>query len=79
MQHHDAISGTERQHVQDDYMLRISEGIDEALVSNDSRSSRSFSVDFIESDQPSVCQTLTSAKSINTHFSSVPLPIIEYQ
>ena len=34
MQHHDAISGTERQHVQDDYMQRVSEGVDAALVSN---------------------------------------------
>ena len=33
MQHHDAISGTERQLVQDDYMQRLSEGIDITLVS----------------------------------------------
>ncbi|CAF1682747.1 unnamed protein product, partial [Adineta ricciae] len=30
-QHHDAVSGTERQHVADDYVLRLSIGIDAAL------------------------------------------------
>ena len=33
-QHHDAISGTERQDVADDYVLRLSQGIDAALVSH---------------------------------------------
>ena len=79
MQHHDAISGTERQHVQDDYMQRISEGIDGTLVSDDSGSSISFSVDLIGSDQSSLCQTVTSAKPINTYFSSVSLSVVEYQ
>jgi lysosomal alpha-mannosidase len=31
-QHHDAISGTEKQHVADDYAQRLSEGIDIATV-----------------------------------------------
>jgi hypothetical protein len=31
-QHHDAISGTEKQHVADDYAQRLSEGIDIAAV-----------------------------------------------
>ncbi|CAM4947282.1 unnamed protein product [Rotaria socialis] len=30
-QHHDAVSGTEKQHVADDYALRLSDGIDSAL------------------------------------------------
>ena len=34
IQHHDAISGTEWQHVADDYVQRLSQGIDGALVSN---------------------------------------------
>lgn len=34
IQHHDAISGTEWQHVADDYAQRLSQGIDGALVSN---------------------------------------------
>jgi hypothetical protein len=32
-QHHDAISGTERQDVADDYAQRLSQGIDAAVVS----------------------------------------------
>ncbi len=31
-QHHDAVSGTEKQHVADDYAQRLSDGIDSALV-----------------------------------------------
>ncbi len=31
-QHHDAISGTEKQHVANDYAQRLSDGIDSALV-----------------------------------------------
>ncbi len=34
IQHHDAISGTERQHVADDYVQRVAEGVDAAIVSN---------------------------------------------
>ena len=33
IQHHDAISGTERQQVADDYVQRVSQGVDAALVS----------------------------------------------
>ncbi len=33
VQHHDAISGTERQDVADDYAQRLSQGIDAAVVS----------------------------------------------
>jgi hypothetical protein len=32
MQHHDAISGTEKQHVAYDYAQRLSDGIDSAIV-----------------------------------------------
>jgi hypothetical protein len=31
-QHHDAVSGTERQHVANDYAQRLSDGIDRAMV-----------------------------------------------
>ena len=31
-QHHDAVSGTSRQHVADDYAQRLSDGIDRAVV-----------------------------------------------
>lgn len=32
VQHHDAVSGTERQHVADDYAQRLSYGIDRTVV-----------------------------------------------
>ncbi len=32
VQHHDAVSGTEKQHVADDYAQRLSDGIDSAVV-----------------------------------------------
>ncbi len=32
VQHHDAVSGTEKQHVADDYAQRLSDGIDSAIV-----------------------------------------------
>ena len=31
-QHHDAVSGTEKQHVANDYAQRLSQGIDAAIV-----------------------------------------------
>jgi hypothetical protein len=31
-QHHDAVSGTEKQHVANDYAQRLSDGIDGAMV-----------------------------------------------
>jgi hypothetical protein len=34
IQHHDAISGTERQAVADDYVQRVSQGVDAAIVSD---------------------------------------------
>ncbi len=42
IQHHDAISGTERQHVADDYVQRVSQGIDAALVSDKIRKPNSY-------------------------------------
>ena len=38
-QHHDAISGTEKQNVADDYALRLAQGIDSAAVSISAHSS----------------------------------------
>ncbi len=32
VQHHDAVSGTEKQHVANDYAQRLSDGIDRAIV-----------------------------------------------
>jgi hypothetical protein len=32
VQHHDAVSGTEKQHVADDYAQRLSDGIDSSAV-----------------------------------------------
>jgi hypothetical protein len=32
VQHHDAVSGTEKQHVADDYAQRLAQGIDSAAV-----------------------------------------------
>ena len=34
VQHHDAVSGTEKQHVADDYAQRLAEGINSAIVRN---------------------------------------------
>lgn len=36
-QHHDAVSGTEKQEVAFDYAQRLSDGIDAAAVSRDNR------------------------------------------
>ena len=33
-QHHDAVSGTEKQHVANDYAQRLSIGLNSALVNN---------------------------------------------
>ena len=33
VQHHDAVSGTEKQHVAEDYAQRLADGIDAAVVS----------------------------------------------
>jgi hypothetical protein len=35
LQHHDAVSGTEKQHVANDYAQRVSTGIDSAIVRRD--------------------------------------------
>ena len=32
VQHHDAVSGTEKQHVANDYAQRLSDGIDRVMV-----------------------------------------------
>ncbi len=42
VQHHDAVSGTEKQYVTDDYLLRLSQGIDAALVSDQNKRINSF-------------------------------------
>ena len=34
VQHHDAVSGTERQEVAEDYAQRLSDGIDQTVVRN---------------------------------------------
>ena len=36
-QHHDAVSGTEKQHVADDYAQRLADGIDRTMVRTHSR------------------------------------------
>jgi hypothetical protein len=43
IQHHDAISGTERQHVADDYVQRLSQGVDAVIVSDQNRKMMFFS------------------------------------
>lgn len=43
-QHHDAVSGTEKQEVAFDYAMRLSQGIDSALVINIKQNQRRFIV-----------------------------------
>ncbi len=42
VQHHDAVSGTETQNVTDDYVLRLSDGVDASLVSDQNIRINSF-------------------------------------
>ncbi len=45
VQHHDAVSGTEKQHVADDYAQRLGIGIDSAIVNTlIYKTNRSFSL-----------------------------------
>jgi hypothetical protein len=45
IQHHDAISGTERQHVADDYVQCLAQGVDAAIASDKNRRLNAFSFD----------------------------------
>ena len=44
-QHHDAVSGTEKQEVVFDYAQRLSDGIDTAVVSS-KKDNKTFEIDF---------------------------------
>ena len=52
-QHHDAVSGTEKQHVADDYAQRLAQGIDAASVSSIDQN-RLMASSSVECDQSSL-------------------------
>lgn len=77
VQHHDAVSGTEKQEIAFDYAERLSDGLDVAQVQ--SLSLLCLSILRLECHQSIIFKIIAQNGSIPTITDSVPLSTVEYQ
>lgn len=78
-QHHDAVSGTEKQHVANDYAQRLADGIDAAVVSAMRRDAFPRQRNDLGCDQHRVCEAVTAGCQSTTESTAIPLSTHEYQ
>jgi hypothetical protein len=79
-QHHDAVSGTEKQNVVEDFAQRLSYGIDVAVVSKLGRIYEvGIRIYLLECDQYCLYKTFTKRGSTTIDSNSISLSILQHQ